>query len=326
MAGRGVLVTGGTGFLGSYVSQRLVDMGHEVVIFDVSTDDAILRQLGIADEVEIHQGDVTVMSKIVESVYRRGVENIVHLASFLTPGTRSNPKTALEINVGGLTNVCEAARIFDDQVDRIVWASSTAVYAPDSAYGGEWVTEEDLPGPTTLYGASKLYNELQAQVYDEVFDVSTLGFRPTVAYGPFRESGASGFLSDLIRLPALGQPYVGEYGGELINWVYVKDLARVIADMAFVPESDLTQSVYNLGGDVLTIAEFGAIVEDVTGVEVDISDEGSLQWVEGIDVQTMRTDHSAAVEDLGYDPRSPRESIIDAVNSIRMAEGLERID
>lgn len=326
MPGKDVLVTGGTGFLGSYVSQRLVEMGHDVLIFDISTDDTILRQLGIEDHVEIHQGDVREMSEIVESVYRHGVDQIVHLASFLTPGTRSNPKSALEVNVGGLTSVCEAARIFDDQVDRIVWASSTAVYAPDSAYGGEWVTEGDLLGPTTLYGASKLYNELQAQVYDEVFDVSTIGFRPTVAFGPFRESGASGFLSDLVRLPALGQPYVGEYGGELINWVYVKDLARVISDMAFAPESELTRSVYNLGGDVLTIADFGAIVEDVTGVEVDISEGGSLQWVEGIDVQTMRTDHSAAVEDLGYEPSSPRESILDAVNSIRLAEGLGRIE
>ncbi len=174
-----VLVTGGTGFIGSYVAQDLAEEGHDVVAYDLSTDTRILEKLGVADDVEVTRGDITDPTSVFRAVKESGATRIVHLAALLTNLARDNPRGAAEVNVMGTNNVFEAARTLDDQVERVAWASSAAVYAPPANYDDEWVDEEDLVYPDTLYGATKEYNEHQAKVYFEDHDISHVGLRPT---------------------------------------------------------------------------------------------------------------------------------------------------
>ena len=139
-----VLVTGGTGFLGSYVAEDLVGAGHDVVAYDLSTDDRILAKLGVADEVTIRRGDVSEATDVVRAVRETGATHVVHLAALLTNTARENPRSALDVNVVGTNNVLEAARTFDDQVDRVAWASSAAVYAPPYNYDTRFVDEDEI--------------------------------------------------------------------------------------------------------------------------------------------------------------------------------------
>jgi nucleoside-diphosphate-sugar epimerase len=294
MATETVLLTGGTGFLGSYVAEELVEHGHEVVAFDVSTDDRILSKLGVAEDVTIRRGDVSDPTEVVRAVRETGATRIVHLAALLTNAAREDPRAALQINVEGTNNVLEAARTLSDQVERVAWASSAAIYAPPGNYEGS-VDETDLVYPDTLYGATKAYNEHQARVYHEDYGVSHVGLRPTVAYGPYRETGGSAFLANIVEKPALGESFSVKYGDQTIDWQHVRDIAQAFRLAAFTPEANLSQRIYNVRGELATIRE---AVETVRGIVPDadltVSDEGELPWTQDLDM-------SAAQRDLGYE-------------------------
>ncbi|MDG5776381.1 NAD-dependent epimerase/dehydratase family protein [Haloarculaceae archaeon H-GB2-1] len=313
-----VLVTGGTGFIGSYVAADLEDAGHDVVAFDLSTDRERLETLGVGD-VEVVRGDVTDSTAVVRAVKETGATHVVHLAALLTDGARANPRAALEVNVEGTNNVFEAARTLDDQVERVAWASSAAVYAPPDEYDLP-VTESDLVYPDTLYGATKEYNEHQARVYAEEYGVSHVGLRPTVAYGPYRETGGSAFLVDLIEKPALGESFAVEYGDQRIDWQYVRDIAQAFRKAAFADESALTQRVYNVAGETTTIREAAEVVQRVVpDADVTVSDEGDLPWTQDLDC-------TAARDDLGYVPEYDLEAgVREYVSVLREDAGLEPV-
>jgi nucleoside-diphosphate-sugar epimerase len=313
-----VLVTGGTGFIGSYVAEDLLEQGHDVVAYDLSTDTRILEELGIADDVAVRRGDVTDPTDVARAVRETGATRIVHLAALLTNTARENPRTAHEVNVGGTNNVFEAARLLDDQLERVAWASSAAVYAPPANYDDGWVTEDDLVYPDTLYGASKEYNEHQARVYAEEYDLSLVALRPTVAYGPYRETGGSAFLANIVEKPALGEPFSVEYGDQYIDWQHARDIAQSFRLGAFADESDLTRRVYNVRGELATIREAVETMRDlVPDADLAVSDEGELPW-------TQKLDMTAAQEDLGYEPAYDLESgFRQYANTLREEAGLE---
>jgi nucleoside-diphosphate-sugar epimerase len=318
-----VLVTGGTGFIGSYVAKDLVEHGHDVVAFDLSTDERILEKVGVADEVETRRGDVSDPTDVVSAVADTGTTHIVHLAALLTNTAEENPRAALEVNVEGTSNVFEAARTLDDQVERVAWASSAAIYAPPHNYddGGDWwVTEDDLTYPDTLYGATKEYNEHQARVYREEYGVSDVALRPTVAYGPYRETGGSAFLANIVEKPALGEPFEVDYGTEEIDWQHVADIAQSFRLAAFADEDDLTQRVYNVRGELASVREAAETVEGILPeADITVNDDGELPW-------TQRLDMTAIQEDLGYDPEYDLESgFRHYINVLRKEHGLDSV-
>ncbi len=320
MTGETVLVTGGTGFIGSYVARDLVDEGHDVVAFDLSTDERILGKLGVADDVTVRHGDVTDPTEVTRAVRETGTTRIVHLAALLTNGAREDPRAAMEVNVGGTNTVFETARTLDDQVERVAWASSAAVYAPPENYDGDWVDEDDLVYPDTLYGATKEYNEHQARVYHEDYGVSHVGLRPTVAYGPYRETGGSAFLANIVEKPALGEPFSVEYGDQVIDWQHVEDVAQAFRRAALADESDLGQRIYNVRGTVATIRTAVETMRSIVpDADLEVSDEGELPW-------TQKLDMTAAEEDLGYEPRYDLESgFRKYVNVLREEHGLDPV-
>ena len=100
-----VLVTGGTGFIGSYMATDLVKEGHDVVAYDLSTDTDILEKLGVADEVTVRRGDVTDPTDVVRAVRETGTTHVIHLAALLTNAAEENPRAATKVNVEGTNNV-----------------------------------------------------------------------------------------------------------------------------------------------------------------------------------------------------------------------------
>jgi nucleoside-diphosphate-sugar epimerase len=315
-----VLVTGGTGFIGSYAVADLLDQGHDVVAYDISTDTEILEQLGVAEETTVRRGDLADPTDVVRAVKDTGATRIVHLGALLTTTARENPRAAAEVNIMGTNNVFEAARTLDDQVKRVAWASSAAVYAPPHNYDAEWVDEDELVYPDTLYGATKEYNEHQARVYHEDYGLDHVALRPTVAYGPYRETGGSAFLANIIEKPALGESYSVEYGDQAIDWQHVEDIAQAFRRAAFAPEEDLTQRVYNVRGVLATVQEAAdTVTEIMPDADIEVSGEGELPWTQNLDMTKAR-------EDLGYEVQYDLESgFRKYINVLREDAGLDPV-
>lgn len=314
-----VLITGGTGFIGSYVAQEFLQAGHEVIAYDTSTDTHILQQLGVADQVSVRRGDVTDPTDFMDAVCETGATHVVHLAALLTGSAREHPRVAQEVNIGGTNTVFESARILDDRIERVAWASSAAVFAPPENYDG-WVTEDDLVYPDTLYGATKEYNEHQARVYAEEYGVSHVGLRPTVAYGPYRETGGSAFLANLIEKPALGEPFSVEYGDQVIDWQYVKDIAQAFRLATLTDDSQLSRRVYNVRGECATIREAAETVETILpDADLTVSDDGKLPWTQQLDMSPIESD-------MGYEVAYDLErGFREYINVLREEHGLKTV-
>lgn len=318
-----VLITGGTGFIGAYTAREiLAETDAAVVAFDLDTDPTTLERLGVADRVQRRRGDVTDAASVFRAVRETGATRIVHLAALLTTTTRADPRAGLDVNVVGTNNVLEAARTFDDQVERVAWASSSAVYAPPAAYEGQdEVDEDDLLRPATLYGAAKAYNERQAEVYREEFGVSHVGLRPTLVYGPYREAGSASTFTAVVEKPARGDPVEVGPADHLFDWQHAADAAQAFRRAAFAPDDALSRRWYNVCGERATLREVAAVVRNLLpDAEITLTDTGDSPWT-----HTMRMD--AAREDLGYQPTYDlRSGVRHYVEVVRREAGLSPVE
>ena len=104
-----VLITGGMGVIGAEASRRFVQEGHRPVIFARHRDEWLIRD--ILDEVDIELGDVLDMSRLLDVIKRHRITHIVHAAAFVGAVSAANPALSVQVNVMGMVNVLEAARV-----------------------------------------------------------------------------------------------------------------------------------------------------------------------------------------------------------------------
>ncbi|MFB6300114.1 MAG: NAD-dependent epimerase/dehydratase family protein [Halobacteriales archaeon] len=317
MSNETVLITGGTGFIGPYVADILLESGHRPVLYDVDIDRTTLDKLGIEGNVATVTGDVADPTAIDRAIHQHGVTRIVHLAVMRDPP--SNPRRAVEVNMGGTTTVLEAARTFDC-VDRVAIASTEEVYAPLSAYNTDTAAETDLVDPQSIYAAAKLYNERQVDVYAQRYDVDALALRPTGVYGPYRKSDESGVFRRLFEQPAVGTDITVENGDLLVSWLYVRDAARAFVDAVLAPADQLSQRVYNIPGDAATVGDMATVVNDLVGEATITVNDGGGEW------SAQALDPTAARTDYGYEIEfTCRRGASAYINTIRADNGLEPI-
>ncbi|MEM2881764.1 MAG: NAD(P)-dependent oxidoreductase [Candidatus Bathyarchaeia archaeon] len=307
------LVTGGTGFIGSYFVRDIVGRGHEVIAYDAVPNE---RALGdAAGKVEIVRGDVLDLALLLETMKRQGTDYLIHLAYLLILDSDQNPSRAVRVNCEGTNNVFDAALLAG--VERVVWASSVSVYGKASYYGGRAVNEDDPPKPFNVYGACKVLNEFMGHYYYERKGLDNIGLRFTVAYGPGRLRGGTAFASAMIENPALGKPVKVPNGDSLVNWHYVKDIAKAIR-LACEAKSPRYR-VYNVGGESRTVREAADYIRGLlpdAKIELEPGDWG---W-------QMMFDFSRAEEDLGYRPSyTMEEGIREHINAVRRGAGLPEV-
>src|SRR2546423_7110589 len=158
---RTFLVTGAHGFIGAWVVKRLLASGERVVRFDASPDARRLRLIMGEDEVArapLVAGDITRPDALPPVVEEFGVTHVIHLAGLQVPTCRADPRLGALVNVVGTVNVFEAALRSAGRIEKIVYASSAAVFGTNEDEGRA-VTQRHEPQPTTQYGGFKHCNE-----------------------------------------------------------------------------------------------------------------------------------------------------------------------
>jgi UDP-glucose 4-epimerase len=178
------LITGGAGFIGSNIVERLVQSGETVRVFDNFATgkrdnlDPFLRS------IELIEGDLRSFHAVREAV--DGMEVVIHLGALPSvPRSVKDPLTTNEVNVVGTLNVLDAAR--DAGVRRVVFASSSSVYGENHELPKH---EGMVPDPVSPYAVSKLAGEKYCSVFSRVYGLSTVGLRYFNVFGP-RQDPAS---------------------------------------------------------------------------------------------------------------------------------------
>jgi len=286
------LVTGGAGFLGARLSNRLLQEGHQVrVIDDLSAGDP--NQL--EDGVLFTRGSVADRPKLWTLL--QDVDCVYHLAArVLVSESILYPREYNEVNVGGTVSVMEAMR--DAGVQRVVLSSSGAVYGEQ---GEQPVREDQSPNPQSPYAVSKLAAEYYVRTIGALWGIETVVLRVFNAYGPGQ------------RLPASHPPVVprfiwqGLHGGSLVirggggqtrDFVYVEDVVRAM--VAASAASDVDRRIINVGsGHETSINDLASLVGGLVAREVAVLHSPA----ESGGVARLCADLSAARRLLDYEPR-----------------------
>jgi nucleoside-diphosphate-sugar epimerase len=255
------LVTGGTGCIGSWVVHELVREGAGVTVLSASGADRRLRLILSDDEVArvaLVRGDVADLATFERVALAHHVDRIIHLAGLQLPFCAADPSRGAQVNVVGTVNAFEVARRIG--IDRVVYASSAAVYGPRTAYA-EAVLPPDAPFlPTSHYGVYKVANEQSARVYWQNEGISSVGLRPHSAYGPGREQGVTSKPTVAMIAAAAGRPYRIPFGGRA-QFQHAQDVARVFIAAARAPLAG--SHAFSIGGRITPVADIVAGIEEV---------------------------------------------------------------
>lgn len=254
-----VLVTGGCGFIGSWVVRDLLERGLRVVVLDACGRPARWdRLIGAASQsVELVQGSLLDRELIARIVDGGHVTRVIHLAALLTPDCQANPWEGCRVNVLGTVALLEQLRAAGDRVKGFSYASSVAVFGdePDHGTGGP----SSGHAPLTFYGVFKQTVELLADQYWRHFRLASVGIRPQVAFGPEREVGLTAGPSLAARAAAEGTGYKIGYRGR-VGYDYVEDVARAFVRGAL--ETPRGAPVVDLAGETADIEQVISAIEE----------------------------------------------------------------
>jgi len=285
------LITGGAGFLGSALSNRLVRQGHHVrVLDDLSTGDPE----ALNPEIHFTRGDINDRPKLWSLL--QDVDCIYHLAARVSV-TESIlfPRDYNEVNVGGTATLMEAAR--DAGTHRVILASSGAIYGDQE---DPLLSEDMKPHPNSPYAVSKLASEWYVRTIGALSGIETLCLRIFNAYGPGQ------------RIPPAHPPVIPNFirqamqdgtlifhgdGNQTRDYVYVDDAINALVAAATV--QGVEEPVINVGSATETsVRELARMVVEITGGKP----EEVYNPRGGGGVSRMRADISLAREKLNYIP------------------------
>jgi UDP-glucose 4-epimerase len=280
-----VLITGGAGFIGSHVVDRLLDDGHEARVFDV------LDSTDRRERCETVVGDLLDPSSIRAAA--EGCDTIIHLAAAADVGlVAKDPSGSESLNARGTLNVLEAARATGA---RVIYASTIWVYS--DVVADEVDEDTPLALPSHLYTATKLAGEMYCHSYEKLYEVESTILRFGIPYGPRARPAA--VLPIFVNKALAGEALtIAGDGKQTRRFVYVEDLADGVVK-ALAPEA--AGRIYNLVGEEDTTVS--GIAEAVRAAVGDVE----ITYTEGRagDFAGARVCGERAARELGWRAKTP---------------------
>src|SRR6267154_1114687 len=303
-----ILVTGGAGFIGSHLAEKLLSVGHEVVILDDFNDyyDPQIKHANIADfakDVTVCHVDLRENDSVRTLFSREKVDAIVHLAA--RAGVRPSiqyPRLYYDTNVIGTLHLLEAARVTG--VQRFIFVSSSSVYGASKTV--PFSEEEHLTQTLSPYGATKIAGEFLCSTYSHLYQMRVVALRYFTVYGPRQRPDLA--IHQFTRRIYGGQP-IDQFGdgNTRRDYTYIDDVIQ--GTMAALNYDRSPFDIFNLGeSETIQLKDLIAAIEKALGKKSKVN---RLPEQPG-DMPLTCADISKARKLLGYNP------------TMRLTEGLPR--
>lgn len=289
------LVTGGAGFIGSHLVQRLLDEGHRVRVLDDFSTGRRENLAAVEGAIELIVGDIREPQTCQAAC--RGVELVFHVAARASvPRSVADPRAANEVNVTGTLNMLLAAR--DAGVRRFIYSASSSAYGDTPTLPK---VETMRPAPRSPYAVSKLAGEHYCSVFWEVYGLQTISLRYFNVFGPRQDprSDYAAVIPAFVTRMLRGQPPIvfGD-GTQSRDFCYVDNVIDASMLAARVPQT--CGQVLNIAcGQRISLREIIDMLNDLLGLRL----EPHYRDPRPGDVKHSLADISAARALLGYEPR-----------------------
>jgi UDP-glucuronate 4-epimerase len=300
-----ILLTGGAGFIGSHLAERLLSMGHQLMLVDELNDfysPAIKRrnlsEIASVGPFEFVEADICDAAALTSVFEKFQPEIVVHLAA--RAGVRPSLEQPLlyeRTNVQGTLQLLELVRTFG--VPRFLFASSSSIYGTSSR--APFSEEEANPNPLSPYGVTKLAGEKLCYCYSHLYSVSTVCLRFFTVYGPRQRPDLA--IHKFARLIEAGNPipFFGD-GDSVRDYTYIDDIiSGIVAAMSLETQHE----IINLGNSSpISLAEL------IQHLEHALDKKAKLEKLPNQpgDMPLTFADVTKANRLLGYKPQYPFET------------------
>ena len=291
-----VLITGGAGFIGSHVIDRLMNRDCRILVLDDFSTGKLENLSEHIQKITVVKGDIRSQSFLDTSI--SDVEAIIHLAAIVDhEACLRNPDLAKAVNADGTLAMLEAARKLD--VSAFVYASSAALYGEPRKLP---VSEEMEPAPLAPYGTSKLLGEQHCLRYFREYGIRTVCLRFFNVFGP-RQSAKqySGVITEFMKRLSKGEPPAIQGDGfQTRDFVNVADVADAI--LLALDSERKASGIYNIAtGNETTINNLADIL-------IQLSDKKSITPIHELprkgDIRRSVADITKARAELGFNPKT----------------------
>lgn len=329
LSGKTVLVTGAAGFIGSFLSERLLSDFEDIRVigfdsvndyYDIRLKESRLEKLQKHENFIFIKANLADKDKVSEVFREYSPQIVVNLAA--QAGVRysiTNPDAYIESNIIGFYNILEACRhSYDDgatPVEHLVYASSSSVYGSNKKV--PYSTDDKVDNPVSLYAATKKSNELMAHAYSKLYNIPSTGLRFFTVYGPAGRPDMAyfGFTDKLLRGETIR---IFNYGNCKRDFTYIDDIVEgVVRVMQGAPERKNGEdglpvppyAVYNIGNqspenllDFVDILQQELIAAGVLPNDYDFEAHKQLVPMQPGDVPVTYADTTPLERDYGYKP------------------------
>jgi UDP-glucose 4-epimerase len=290
-----ILVTGGAGFIGSRLVERLLRNGDDVRILDNFSTGRRANVLAFAKYVEVVEGDIRCYEHVCEAM--RGCDAVLHQAALPSvPRSIADPLTSHATNATGTLHVLVAAR--DEGVRRLVFASSSSVYG-----AGDGLPKHEAMQtlPISPYGTAKLAAESYCRSFHEVYGLETVALRYFNVFGPYQDPASeyAAVIPRFIAAYAEGRtPVIFGDGEQSRDFTFVDNV--VDANLFALAAPGVSGRVYNVAcGDRITLNELAGELRIQMGLVVE-PEHGPARAGE---IRHSLADIDRARRELNYEPR-----------------------
>lgn len=302
-----ILITGGTGFVGSCLAEKLLDNNHEIILL-VRSDKKNSNIASFADKVAIEHCDVTDEKRLTKIISEKSPDAIFHFAGQLTTyESFENPLYDVDVNSKSTLIMLEAIRNLKKKCRFILGSTFWVIGRPEKLP----VTENDCSHPRNVYAADRLASENYCLIYNIVYGLDTVVLRFTNTYGPKEQylNPKKAALNYLLYKAFRGEEVPIYNKGQFFrDYIYIDD---VVSACKIILERGKSAETYFVGSGIRTwFYEIAKIIEELTSAKIVYIDAPSYH--KKIDIGNFVVDNSK-LRGLGWQPEM---NIRDGIKSI----------